>query len=83
MYGFCVSYYYFTIVIEWLPAAILSIYKQGTIQVTYYCRAIIILLLSLSQSPGNNNNIALLVSKPMEHTILSWPSKALHNMLYC
>ena len=54
---------------EWLPAAILSDYKQGTIQVTYYCRAIIILLPPLSQSPGNNNdNNALRVTKRVEYT---------------
>ena len=62
-----------------LPAAILSVYKQGTIQVTYYCLAIIIILPSLSQNPGNNNVIALLVTKRVGYTIFFWPPKALYG----
>ena len=64
---------------EWLPTAILSVHKQGTIQVTYYCRAIITLLPSLSQRPGNNNIISLLVIKRVEYTISFWPPKALYG----
>ena len=69
---------------EWLSAAIFGLQiarvqayvewsTSGTIQVTYYCLAII-LLPSLSQSPGNNN-----VTKCMEYTIVFWPPKALYG----
>ena len=73
---------------EWLPAAILSVYKQRVwsarmhrvIIVGHYLghillpRKTIILLPSLSQSPSNNDIIALLVTKRVEYTILSTKS---------
>ena len=72
--GLCVSSYYLTIVSDCrLP--FWSIYKQGNIQVTLLPG----LLPSLSQSPGNNNIIVVLVKKRVEHTILFWPPRALYG----
>ena len=46
----------------------------------HIARAIMILLPSLSQSPGNNNIIALLFTKRVEYTILFWLPKFLHGL---